>query len=253
MTWDEVAKSVIPYMFKIETPQGHGTGFLCSYNEILQSVGVATAYHVVQHSDKWQQPIRFVLDSGESLLLQHEEYTVFSNPDTDSAMILIPQTCLMLSKLRLPETLMELISPSQPLPIGCEVAWLGYPYIAPDKLCFFSGAISAWLDFRKAYLVDGVTINGVSGGPVMFQNSDKSYQVVGFVTAYIPNRATGEAAPGLIVVQDVSYFSNTIATMKSIQEGMSKQNELMRQPMPTGPTGPSPILEPVPPTNPRGG
>ena len=33
MNWNEIVDKVAPYIVKIETPRGHGTGFLCLYNE----------------------------------------------------------------------------------------------------------------------------------------------------------------------------------------------------------------------------
>ena len=45
---------------------------------------------------------------------------------------------------------------------------IGFPTIEPYKLCFFSGSISAGRDDDSAYLIDGVAINGVSGGPVFY-------------------------------------------------------------------------------------
>ena len=58
MNWNEVVQKVMPYVVKIETPGGHGTGFACFYNVNKAYCAIATAYHVVQHADQWQQPIR---------------------------------------------------------------------------------------------------------------------------------------------------------------------------------------------------
>ena len=33
MYWNTIVDKVEPYVVKIETPSGHGTGFLCLYNE----------------------------------------------------------------------------------------------------------------------------------------------------------------------------------------------------------------------------
>lgn len=60
MNWDEIVAKITPYIVKIETPQGHGTGFLCLYNEDHSMCGIATARHVVQHAEEWQEPIRVV-------------------------------------------------------------------------------------------------------------------------------------------------------------------------------------------------
>jgi hypothetical protein len=60
MNWDEVVERVAPSIVKIETPRGHGTGFLCFYNEAKNLCGIATAHHVVEHADNWQEPIRIM-------------------------------------------------------------------------------------------------------------------------------------------------------------------------------------------------
>lgn len=92
---------------------------------------------------------------------------------------------------------------------GIQIGWCGFPAVAPNDLCFFAGHISAHLKDRRSYLVDGVAINGVSGGPA-FVRSNSSYpvDVCGVVTAYIPNRATGETLPGVCWVQDVSSYED---------------------------------------------
>jgi hypothetical protein len=32
MNWNSIVDKLTPYIVKIETPAGHGTGFLCFYN-----------------------------------------------------------------------------------------------------------------------------------------------------------------------------------------------------------------------------
>ena len=60
----------------------------------------------------------------------------------------------------------------------------GYPAIEPYTLCFFAGTVSARLENRNAYLVDGVAINGVSGGPVFHCVDSDQVQIIGCVSAY---------------------------------------------------------------------
>ena len=55
MHWNTIVEKVAPYVVKIETPTGHGTGFLCLYNEEKTFFGIATAAHVVSYADEWQQ------------------------------------------------------------------------------------------------------------------------------------------------------------------------------------------------------
>lgn len=86
MNWNEVVESVTPYILKIETPTGYGTGFLCLYNETRNLCGIATAYHVVRDTDEWQQPMRIQhYASSGSVFLQEHQRVVYYNAQTDSA------------------------------------------------------------------------------------------------------------------------------------------------------------------------
>lgn len=125
----------------------------------------------------------------------------------------------------MPQDLIPLLPTACPLDIGLEVGWLGFPAIESFTLCFFSGIISARQDFRKAYLIDGVAINGVSGGPVLYSTGTEGIQFIGTVNAYKANRVTGEALPGLLIAQDVSHFHDTLNYVRSIDEANKKKLE----------------------------
>jgi hypothetical protein len=86
--------------------------------------------------------------------------------------------------------------------------------------------VSARQEFRKAYLIDGVAINGVSGGPVLYMTETEGVQIVGTVSQYRANRATGEALPGLLIAQDVSHFHDVLNHVRSIDEANIKKREL---------------------------
>lgn len=79
---------------------------------------------------------------------------------------------------------------------------------------------------RKAYLIDGVAINGVRGGLVLYSTETVGVQIVGTVSAYRVNRTTGDALPGLLIAQDVSHFHAVTGKMRSIDEARRKQQEL---------------------------
>jgi hypothetical protein len=71
MNWNAIVERVAPYVVKVETPSGHGTGFLCLYNQDKSLLGIATAYHVVEDADQWQQPIRLRQNtSGTTVFLK---------------------------------------------------------------------------------------------------------------------------------------------------------------------------------------
>ena len=157
MNWDQIVEKITPCVVKIETPSGHGTGFLCFYNEDRSVCGIATASHVVSHADRWLQPMRLHHHPSQKVaLLNESERIILTDITKDSAVVVTPAR-----KLKLPEEVIPLLPTNARLPIGVEVGWIGYPAIGPQNtLCFFSGSISARLDSRNAYLIDGVAING---------------------------------------------------------------------------------------------
>ena len=222
MDWEAIVKKVSPYVVKIETPNGSGTGFLCTYNEGNQFCAIATALHVVQEADEWQQPLRIYNHNfTKTVFLREGERVIFSNPENDSAVIMCaPQ------QLDLPKTLIHLRPIESPLSIGVEIGWLGYPGIEPNTLCFFSGSVSARRNNRQAYFIDGVAINGVSGGPVLYSSQADGVQFVGIVSAYRANRLTGESLPGLLIAQDVSHFHDVISTIKTLDEAAKKREQI---------------------------
>src|SRR6266404_6541985 len=88
MSWDESVARVTPYIVKVETPRGHGTGFLCLYNQNKSFYGIATALHVVSHADEWNEPIRLRhYPSNTSVFLRQTDRHVFCDSRTDSAVI----------------------------------------------------------------------------------------------------------------------------------------------------------------------
>jgi hypothetical protein len=125
----------------------------------------------------------------------------------------------------LPELPIALLPIGDPLSVGLDVGWLGYPAIEPFTLCFFSGSVSAHLASRKAYLIDGVAINGVSGGPVIHCVPSGQVQIIGCVSAYHANRVTGETLPGLLKAQDVSHFHGVAESVRSIEQANAQKRE----------------------------
>jgi hypothetical protein len=217
MDWNAVVAKVMPSIVKIETPSGHGTGFLCFYNEDGSFCGIATAHHVIAHAERWQEPIRISnYQTKTSILLKESDRVIWSGEEKDSAVILFSVS----GDLKLPEEPIALFPTDTRLSIGVEVGWLGYPAIAEYTLCFFSGNVSAVWEFRNAYLIDGVAINGVSGGPVIYSAdpSGEGVQIVGATSAYRANRATGEALPGLSIAQDISHFQAMLIHVRTLDE-----------------------------------
>jgi len=225
MEWDDVVQKVTPYIVKIATPDGHGTGFLLSYNDDRSWCGVATALHVVSDADSWQQPIKIHNhDFSKTAFLNAADRVIFTDYATDSAVIFFPS-----SQLELPNDLIPLRPIDTRLNIGVDVGWLGFPAIEAWSLCFFSGTVSARRDDLKSYLIDGVAINGVSGGPVINSTATDGVQFVGLMTAYRANRASGGSLPGLSIAQDVSHLHGVIQHVRSIDEANRKKKEIEQQ------------------------
>lgn len=216
MHWSDAVNESLPCIVKIETPTGHGTGFLCFFHQEKPMWAVATAGHVIFHADKWMEPIRiYTHDGAKSILLTAKERHITRGNMSDSALILFSK-----EQALFPETApLPLLDQEFVLRVGTEVGWIGFPTLEPDTPCFFSGMISARQDHRNAYLIDGVAINGVSGGPVIFIDDEDSVRVVGTVSAYRMNKATGDTLPGLLIAQDLSLFHDVITHIRSTEAG----------------------------------
>lgn len=214
--WSAAIETITPHVVRIATPGGSGTGFLVSNNNSHTIAGVATASHVVNHAHYWEEPIRIDhIASGKSIVIRHNQRAVFLDEQRDTAAVLFN-----FGDIPFPHAPLPLVPPKMFLKVGNEIGWLGFPAIQAASLCFFAGSVSAWLDPQKAYLVDGVAINGVSGGPAFHLTGDANAPMllIGVVSAYVPNRATGEVLPGLAVVRDVSHFHELAPTFASLDQ-----------------------------------
>lgn len=215
---------MLPYVFTVETPNGSGTGFFFAYNETRTIVAVATAAHVVERAFDWRLPIKLRHHvSQKEVFLDHGERVVLLDRQRDSASIMFQRA--RLADLALPDDPPDMIDPTKYKRIGSEVGWVGYPSVAFPHLCFFTGRISGFITSDDAYLIDGVAINGVSGGPVFAEGGSDKLHVIGTVSAYLPNRVRGDALPGLLRSQDITAFQETIKTIRSLDEARRKQAE----------------------------
>jgi len=224
--WHTAINQLRPYMFRISTPDGFGTGFLVSRRRKAPLCAIATAAHVVAHAHYWEEPIRlYHVGSDETILLRSTERAVNLNADLDTASLVFAG--------------LEAVLPEDPLPLmrkgyylkpGVEIGWLGFPAIRLTELCFFSGRISAYLATDARYLVDGVAINGVSGGPA-FNLGAVSAELMGVVSAYIPNRNTGEVLPGVAVVLDVTEYHDLTERFRSLDEAKAQETPPTEAPL----------------------
>src|SRR5512142_2096912 len=141
MEWHHAIEVFRPFVVKISTPQGSGTGFLVSHAAAEPMCGIATAAHVVSHAQYWEEPIRIDhLDSQKSVLLRHPARAILLEESKDTAAIVFNK-----GDIPLPSSPPVLSPEGKMLRIGVEVGWLGYPVVSPQNLCFFSGRISCVL------------------------------------------------------------------------------------------------------------
>lgn len=216
ITWSDAIEILEPHVVRISTPRGSGSGFLISNGHKNAVCGIATAAHVVDHAHYWEEPVRIDhVPSGKSLVIRRDERAIFLDVDRDTAAILFNR-----GELPLPSDPLPLAPKDMFLKVGNEIGWLGFPAIPAANLCFFAGTVSAWVRAQSAYLVDGVAINGVSGGPAFYIEDVGSdpLVVMGVVSAYMPNRATGEVLPGLSVVRHVEQFHELAPTFASLDQ-----------------------------------
>jgi hypothetical protein len=219
LSWQDAVDLIHPYIIKISTPIGSGTGFLFAYSADKSMRAVATATHLVKHAHEWQQPIRLLHHlSGEEEFLKEEDRAILLDSRLDTAAILFSQ-----SAIQFPETIPRLATRGKRLRQGVNLAWVGFPAVSPQTLCFFSGHTSAYLEEQGVYLVDGVVINGVSGGPAFVTDGEGGIILAGVITAYIPNRATGEPLPGLCMVSDVSQLQMVVVAINTLDEAKEQE------------------------------
>lgn len=222
ITWSRAVELIEPHVFRISTPRVSGTGFLISNSKNSTICSIATAAHVIEHAHYWEEPIRIDhASSGKSIVIRRDNRAILLDLKRDTAAVLFAQ-----GDFALPTDPFTLGPKDMFLKVGNEIGWLGFPAIPSANLCFFTGNISAWIQDQSAYLVDGVAINGVSGGPAFHigdleeeELPEKAYVVLmGVVSAYVPNRATGEVLPGLSVVRDVAQFHELAPTFASLDQ-----------------------------------
>jgi hypothetical protein len=180
MNWDQVVGNITPHVVQLDTPDRSGTGFLCLYNDNHQWAGIATAAHVVHLAEQQQQPIR-ILASTKNTLLPPDQRIIFLDTAADAAVLLVPNS------LGFPQKLVPLLPSSVSLPVGSSVGWVGFPSVAKNTLCFFAGTISAVETAATLrYLIDGVAINGVSGGPILhIDSASNEPHIVGILISTI--------------------------------------------------------------------
>ncbi len=201
--WASALSEVRKYVYLIETPRATGTGFLLSPDIHGHFLAIATAFHTISQAHKWREPLKIThIASGKDVFLEYSDRFVFEDARKDIALIVVFNNRIEHQKQRL-----RSIPDDRVLREGVQIGWCGFPCVAPRILCFFTGYVSAWLPDEEAYLVDGVAINGVSGGPVFRLIDDEQPSLIGLVTEYRPNLSNGSPLPGVSLVRAISSIS----------------------------------------------
>ena len=227
MEWHEAIDRITPHVFRISTPDGTGSGWLVSRSQQNDLCVLATAAHVIDSAHFWEKPIRITHhQSGGSLLLRADDRAVNVDSAKDTAAIIF--NC---RDLQVPQDNPTLFTRDYHLKPGNDIGWLGYPAVQGADLCFFHGHISAYLDSEESYLVDGVAINGVSGGPA-FAKWGETVEMIGLVSAYIPNRATGIVLPGVALIRDINQYHDYADRVRSLDEAQAQQTAPKEPPPP---------------------
>lgn len=222
ISWHECLPKIQPFLFKITTPTGSGTAFQMSYSKNKKLCGIATAYHVISHEHEWGLPIKLTHhNSKNSILLNTEQRAIYQFPNNDLAFILFEKP----DDIPIKEENLGYIQKSKFMMEGSNIGWYGFPSVASNELCFFSGHISCALVATSKYLVDGVAINGISGGPVFYLTTDNDPVILGVISAYISN-TTGET-PGLSLVSSIEPYQDMLFNLKSLDEAKEKAEEIM--------------------------
>lgn len=206
--WYAPVDNIIPHIVSIETAAGSGTGFMAVRDEHLAII--FTAAHVISQAARLQQTVRLehyaskktvILPIGKTDEASYAGAYLEENMDTAALSVgarLLP----------FPSESPHLITKDTRLKVGNPMGWLGFPSISPERLCFFHGYTSCWLPEEKAYLIDGVSIPGVSGGPAFYiPEKKKTPHIAGIVSAYrYAKSPTGDTLPGASLVRDITQI-----------------------------------------------
>jgi hypothetical protein len=235
--WPKVVKSIETTTFKVSTNFGHGTGFIVqAFNERFT---VATAWHVIEKlatiKDKYARYVKLHSADGATIIEANAIGTARLGPDgcdigivwignpfnsegVNELIIALNKTGIIGGELDvsggggvlnisggrtefLPEAIPALLTRKEVVK-GMELGWIGYPSLASDSPCFFSGRLSGYRQSPFAYLIDGTGIPGLSGGPVF----DNAGRIIGIVSQYLgPDRIT---SAGIMAAAPIDNVDN---------------------------------------------
>ena len=202
--WSNAVQQMMGNLVRIETHgDGYGSGFIIPPPKNTPGNScVLTAYHVIELAHKTGATITIrSAKTGTRVDLPSLLRNVFVVKERDQAIISFnaPNGFASLHTV-------HFLSHDYHYNPGVELGWLGFPKLqkAINVPCFLSGRISAYLPDDEAYLIDGVSIHGVSGGPAFYCDNDGKVVLAGIVTNYYPNEVNNQAWPGLAMFRTVN-------------------------------------------------
>lgn len=204
LDWHEVIDRVSPSVFRVETEQSGGTAFVFSLAKTPRNGKhysmLATVWHVLRDSIDSTSTLTLISSDGNrewKSTSDNISYMQLGDEVFDTALIMVESAVPLMDIT----CLLPILPFESHMARGAGIGWLGFPGIADPELCFFTGVVSGYLNEPPGYLIDGVAINGVSGGPVF----DNRCHLIGMMTAYIPNRIDEVTTlPGLSAVTPIN-------------------------------------------------
>lgn len=204
LRWDEVVDRVSPSVYRLYAGPFAGTGFLIGLGSDPQNgdsfATIATAWHVLETLPGTGDELEIVSADRKTVFTSAADQVGFyplGDARYDTGLIVIRTGKPLVDE----NELLPLLPHDSVLARGADIGWLGFPGITEPELCFFHGHVSGYLNDPPTYLVDGVAINGVSGGPAF----DNRAHVIGLVSAYMPNKVDeATTLPGLMTLVPIN-------------------------------------------------
>ena len=204
LRWDEAVDRVSKCVFRLYAGASAGTGFVLGLGRKTHTgesyAIIATAWHLLEPLVGTSDELEIVsVDRKTVLTSAADQIGIFPLGEAlfDTGLVVVHTGSPLLDQ----NDLLPLFPHESMLARGSEIGWLGFPGITEPELCFFHGHVSGYLSDPPMYLVDGVAINGVSGGPAF----DNRAHVIGLISAYMPNRIDQNTTlPGLVALVPVN-------------------------------------------------
>jgi hypothetical protein len=204
MGWTDVVDRASNSIFRVYAGSSAGTGFVIGLGSDRQTgdnyAMLATAWHVLKDLSGTPDDITIVSANKQEVFSSSATEIGFyrlGDARYDMGLILVKTDDLLIKQFEL----LPLYPYDSILARGSKICWLGFPGIVEPELCFFHGYISGYVNDPLGYLVDGVAINGVSGGPAL----DERAHVIGLVSAYLPNRVDRVTTlPGMMLLMPIA-------------------------------------------------